>query len=677
MPITNTEFQVNAYTIIIDDNQFVIAIDNSNLPYPSLPSVSLQGDIQAAYSEDLYQIHLDADTTVVIDVDFLIGDTLPDSVVYLLDAGMNIVTFNDDGQSYNELDSEFTSYLEYTSLSDAIYYIAVSGYEAYDTGTYTLNISKDVNGTVATAQIDDTIVAHNDTAITAENTTIVIDILANDINVNNSILDISAISAANGAVTINTNGTINYTPNAGFLGVDVITYAISDIPQGNVTHSLEFTNPEAFGDYYSNIYNCIDAAIIEWEYLISSYYSVNIEINITGVDGSFLASATASSTYSTGTIDPDSDVYIGISGVQHEIQTGIDINSINHTDGYIDISINYLDEYWFDPTPYNLLDNSPAANQYDFRGLIMHEFGHILGFNGNLEYRPDTTNQLLNSYPNFISNYDSYIQWDENLNSFIFTGENAVSAYHELGFVGSLPLHSEGYAVGSDLYHYGLYTEDYASYLSDPLNDYLMTYSSAYGLVDTISTIDLGILTDLGYNSYSDTVTASVDVQVIEQNHEPQVNTIDGINLNNLSLLYFKDGIDTGISTLVEQGGIKIDTSIDFDSIRLSIDTAYQGDINIMDMYGALDNIGQVIDTYQEHAADTNNDGSINIIDMYSVLDSIGQTPQSFDLIDETGNLVTSLNANSIDIANWTIIANGDVDLSGSFGDGYVMADIV
>jgi hypothetical protein len=30
-------------------------------------------------------------------------------------------------------------------------------------------------------------------------------------------------------------------------------------------------------------------------------------------------------------------------------------------------------------------------------------------------------------------------------------------------------------------------------------------------------------------------------------------------------------------------------------------------------------------------------------------------------------NLVTSLNAVSVDIANWTIVANGDVNLSGGF----------
>jgi len=180
-------------------------------------------------------------------------------------------------------------------------------------------------------------------------------------------------------------------------------------------------------------------------------------------------------------------------------------------------------------------------------------------------------------------------------------------------------------------------------------------------------------------NEASSSVTqASTSMSIDTTLMDAVIHTTNDMLLDNLSLLYFKDGIDTGVSTLVEQGGIKIDTSIDFDSVQLSIDTAYQGDINIMDMYGALDNIAQVIDTHQEHAADTNNDGTINIIDMYDVLDDIGQTSQSFDLVDENGNLVTSLDTNSVDIANWTIVANGDVDQSGGFGDAYVVqVDIV
>jgi|GEM_PF-2525912 len=156
------------------------------------------------------------------------------------------------------------------------------------------------------------------------------------------------------------------------------------------------------------------------------------------------------------------------------------------------------------------------------------------------------------------------------------------------------------------------------------------------------------------------------------------INTMDDMLLDNISIYYYKDGVDTGISSLVENGNIVFNESVDFDLVKLSVDNAYQGDLNIIDMYAVLGSIGATIDTYQKHAADTNNDGAINIIDMYDVLADISQAPQTFDLVDEVGNLVTSLNTDQVDIANWTIVANGDVDSSGGFGDAYVMqVDVV
>jgi hypothetical protein len=156
------------------------------------------------------------------------------------------------------------------------------------------------------------------------------------------------------------------------------------------------------------------------------------------------------------------------------------------------------------------------------------------------------------------------------------------------------------------------------------------------------------------------------------------IRTDDNMLLDNLTLHYYKDGVDTGVSTLVEDGGIRFDDIVDFDLVKLSVDNAYQGAIDIMDMYGALDNIGSTIDTYAEHAADTNNSDGINIMDMYAVLDGIGQEAQTFDLVDQNGNLVTSLIPDPTVLANWTIVANGDVDMSGAFDQAYVVqADIV
>ena len=150
--------------------------------------------------------------------------------------------------------------------------------------------------------------------------------------------------------------------------------------------------------------------------------------------------------------------------------------------------------------------------------------------------------------------------------------------------------------------------------------------------------------------------------------------TTNNLWLDNLTIHYINDGVDTGVSTLIEEGGIKIDNSVSFNAVTLSNDNIYSDNLNILDLYGVLGNIGQTIDTYAEHASDMDNDGVINISDLYDVLDGIGQAPQTFDLVDTNGNLVTSLDANSTSVANWTIIANGDVNASGMFEDIFTMA---
>ena len=152
------------------------------------------------------------------------------------------------------------------------------------------------------------------------------------------------------------------------------------------------------------------------------------------------------------------------------------------------------------------------------------------------------------------------------------------------------------------------------------------------------------------------------------------IQTTNNLWLDNLAIHYINDGVDTGVSAVVGQGGIKIDSSVSFDAITLGNNNVYNDNLNIGDLYSVLDNIGQTIDTHAEHASDMDNDGVINISDLYDVLDGIGQAPQTFDLVDTNGNLVTSLDANSTSVANWTIIANGDANASGMFEDVYTIA---
>ena len=77
-------------------------------------------------------------------------------------------------------------------------------------------------------------IANADTSTTPEGTPINIVVLANDFDPDADSITITATTdPANGTITLNPNGTITYTPDAGFIGEDTFTYTICDdgIPQ--------------------------------------------------------------------------------------------------------------------------------------------------------------------------------------------------------------------------------------------------------------------------------------------------------------------------------------------------------------------------------------------------------------------------------------------------------------
>jgi hypothetical protein len=163
--------------------------------------------------------------------------------------------------------------------------------------------------------------------------------------------------------------------------------------------------------------------------------------------------------------------------------------------------------------------------------------------------------------------------------------------------------------------------------------------------------------------------------------------TTDNKLLDSISLNYFKDGLDTGISTLVEGGDITFpDTSLDFDAVKLSDPAAYNDTSSIQadDAVAILRDIVflDIIETESTiwHAADVNNDGRIAADDAVAILRHIVFLDEidTFDLVDNTtGNRVTNLDPDAA-LGQWSIVANGDVNSSGSFNDAYTVAvDIV
>ena len=71
-------------------------------------------------------------------------------------------------------------------------------------------------------------IAMNDVVETQEDQLIIIDVLGNDTDSDNDALTISSAFSVNGTLVINEDGTISYTPNENYNGLDTITYEVSD-----------------------------------------------------------------------------------------------------------------------------------------------------------------------------------------------------------------------------------------------------------------------------------------------------------------------------------------------------------------------------------------------------------------------------------------------------------------
>lgn len=107
--------------------------------------------------------------------------------------------------------------------SDSFTYQASDGLTTSNVATVTFT----VNGT------NDAPTAVNDSYFTAANTAVTVTaangVLVNDTDAENDALTAIAVTQpANGTLTLNANGSLVYTPNAGFIGVDTFTYSASD-----------------------------------------------------------------------------------------------------------------------------------------------------------------------------------------------------------------------------------------------------------------------------------------------------------------------------------------------------------------------------------------------------------------------------------------------------------------
>ena len=111
----------------------------------------------------------------------------------------------------------------------AITYTPDAGFTGVDTITYSIS---DGRGGAATSTVAVTVgaapIARPDQATTSSGVPVTVAVLANDTAADGATLTVTAANAAHGAVTVNPDGTLTYTPAAGFLGADTITYSVAD-----------------------------------------------------------------------------------------------------------------------------------------------------------------------------------------------------------------------------------------------------------------------------------------------------------------------------------------------------------------------------------------------------------------------------------------------------------------
>ncbi|MCV2892112.1 Hint domain-containing protein [Lentibacter sp. XHP0401] len=160
----------------------------------------------------------DEDTAVVINV--LANDSDPEgdelTVTDTTEPANGSVVINDDGTVTYTPDTAFTG-------TDTFDYTVVDGQGNASTATVTV-VVEDVNEAPT---------ANNDNNTTDVGTPVVIAVLANDTDPEGEALTVSGTTEpANGSVVINADGTVTYTPDAGYTGTDTFDYTITD-PAGN------------------------------------------------------------------------------------------------------------------------------------------------------------------------------------------------------------------------------------------------------------------------------------------------------------------------------------------------------------------------------------------------------------------------------------------------------------
>jgi VCBS repeat-containing protein len=216
--------------------------------------------------------------------------------------------------------------------------------------------------TIRVQGVNDPPVAVDDLGLLNErNTSLVIDVLANDFDFDGSPFDLSSVEVvdppANGTASPNPDGTITYTPNTDFSGVDTFTYRFRDDEGPDSLWSNVATvsvTTTAFPIAGSTSVQVLQNTSVEVDImsLSSDADGTVIPSSITIVSGPTNGSVTIDPVEGTLTYTPDTG-FLGSDEIQYTVQDNLGAVSAPGT-----ISISVLDNV----TPYRNPDNPLDVN---------------------------------------------------------------------------------------------------------------------------------------------------------------------------------------------------------------------------------------------------------------------------------------------------------------------------
>ena len=177
---------------------------------PPPPPPPANGDPNAA--DDTATTAEDQSVTIAVRA----NDTDPDgdalSISAVTQGASGQVTVNADGTVTYTPDADFNG-------NDGFTYTIADGRGGGDTATVTVTVDP----------VNDAPVAVDDDASTDQGQSLILSPLANDSDPDGDPLQVVAVTGASGGgIQINADGTVTYTPDAGFTGVDTLTYTVRD-----------------------------------------------------------------------------------------------------------------------------------------------------------------------------------------------------------------------------------------------------------------------------------------------------------------------------------------------------------------------------------------------------------------------------------------------------------------